>query len=328
MAAGRIISESRLGDVDIARKREMWANAQEQLATRVCVPRTVGILEHYTKGETEKGDSFTPSFALPQILLDEFDVSTLLGPQLQRDAEHRKTALSLPLMPLRYVGGVDISYVRGTNLAVACLVIMEYPAMRVCRTIFHQCEVTEPYIPGFLAFREVAPLVELIKKVKGESCEEETSVYPQLLLVDGCGVQHPLRCGLASHVGVILDIPTIGCAKNFMAVDGMTRESMHLLFETSADDAHGAKKESLAPLVKPMIGRSGALWGYAATPNPSVRNPIFVSPGHLVGYAEAAALVLSMCKHRVPEPIRVADLSSRDYIRRMNLSCSEVNSGG
>ncbi|RNF05399.1 endonuclease V [Trypanosoma rangeli] len=313
------ITESNLGDVEIGRKREMWSKVQEQLATHVCVPRTVGLLEQYTEGDTEKVNSFTPSFALPQGLLEEFDASILLGPQLRRDAEHRKTVLPLPLLPLRYVGGVDITYVKGTNLAVACLVIMEYPAMRVCRTIFHQCEVTEPYIPGFLAFREVVPLVELIKKIRVESCEEETPAYPQLLLVDGCGVQHPLRCGLASHVGVILDIPTIGCAKKFMAVDGMTRESMHLLFETNADDAHEAKKESLAPLVKPMIGRSGALWGYAATPNPSVRNPIFISPGHRVGYAEAAALALSMCKYRVPEPIRVADLSSRDYIRRMNL---------
>ncbi|RNF07530.1 endonuclease V [Trypanosoma conorhini] len=313
------ITGSNPGHVDIAEKRVLWASVQQQLAARVCVPRTVGMLEQYTEGDAEEANSFTPTFALPQSLLDEFDATTVLGPQLRRDAERRKTALLSSLWPLRYVGGVDISFMKGTTLAVACLVIMEYPTLRLCHTYFHQCEVTEPYIPGFLAFREVGPLVELINKVRGESCEEETgSLYPQLLLVDGCGVQHPLRCGLASHLGVTLDLPTIGCAKSFMAVDGMTRESMHLLFAANDDGACGATTTS-APLVKPMIGRSGALWGYAATTNPGVRKPIFISPGHRVGYAEAAALVLSMCRHRVPEPIRAADLSSRDYVRRMNL---------
>ncbi|KAF8291473.1 putative endonuclease V [Trypanosoma cruzi] len=311
------MDESKLVPADLAKKREMWEDVQRQLAGLVCVPHILESLEQCTEEDMKEVIFFTPTFALPQGLLDEFYASAVLGPQLRREAESRKLALPSSLSPLRYVGGVDVSFLKGTNLAVACLVVMEYPNMRRCRTVYHQCEVTEPYIPGFLAFREVVPLVELMNKLRDGNCAEDMSVYPQLLLVDGCGVQHPLRCGLASHLGVVLDIPTVGCAKNFMAVDGMTRKSMQRLFEANDEDGGGAKTRTMAPFVKSMVGQSGALWGYAATPNAGVKKPIFISPGHRVGYAEAAALVLSMCKHRVPEPIRAADFSSREYIRRM-----------
>ncbi|KEG13376.1 putative endonuclease V [Trypanosoma grayi] len=298
---------------DVA-QREAWTAVQAALARRVCVPRTHGMVEQYSTS-TEGGISSLPSFLLPSEILRDF-AATVLGPLLRRDAEHQMTLApphSLPL--LQYVGGVDISFVKDSNLAVACLVVLKYPSMERCHTILHNCEVTEPYIPGFLAFREVPPLVELWNKAQPEL--RDAACVPQLLFVDGCGVHHPLRCGLASHLGVLLDVPSVGCAKNFLAVDGVTREAMNALFAVELQSDEGAEDK---PCIKPIIGKSGMMWGYAATPNRKVKKPIFISPGHRIGYAEAAALVLSTCKHRVPEPIRAADLVSREYIRLMALN--------
>ncbi|KAH9582123.1 Endonuclease V [Trypanosoma melophagium] len=299
---------------DDAIKREAWTVLQQEVAQLVCVPRTEGTVERYTTEGEEISISPVP-FMLPYNLLREYS-STVLGPQLYQDFNRcSNLSVSSSFLPvLRYVGGLDISFVKGSSLAVACLVVLEYPSMRQIRVFLHHCEVTEPYIPGFLAFREAGPIMELIENVRSTLLEE--GCFPQLFLVDGCGVHHPLRCGLASHLGVLLDVPTIGCAKNLIYVDGITREATNQLFTTSENDSHHTE---MGPIVKPIIGQSGLLWGYAATPNSDVKKPIFVSPGHRIGYAEATALVLSMCKHRVPEPIRAADSAARECIRLMTV---------
>ncbi|ORC92933.1 putative endonuclease V [Trypanosoma theileri] len=307
------------------KKRGAWTVIQQELAERVCVPRTEGTVELYSNEEEDddekKYNSFV-TFMFPHNLLKEYS-STVLGPQLYRGFS-RCSSLSpcFSILPvLRYVGGVDVSFVKGSSLAVASLVILEYPSMQRLRVFLHHCEVTEPYIPGFLAFREVGPIIELIGNARGTLMKE--GCFPQLLLVDGCGVHHPFRCGLASHLGVKLDIPTIGCAKNFMSVDGITRERMNELFTTAENKENHSE---ISPVVKPIIGQSGLLWGYAITPNSHVKKPIFVSPGHRIGYAEATALVLSMCKHRVPEPIRAADSTSRECIRLMTVQSNSLES--
>lgn len=302
-------------------KLDMWASMQKRLAAEVCVPNTNGMVELYEEG-TECVKAPRDSFLLPHHLVEEF-ASSAIGPQLERD-ERRRGRHSPPI--LRHVGGVDISFIQGGDTAVACLAVMEYPSMKVCRTFVQRCEVKEPYITSYLAFREAGPLVQLIESVRDELFEE--AYFPQLLLVDGCGVHHPLRCGLASHLGVVLDIPTVGCAKKFLSIDGITRDSMDARFAEEHTVAsrrfEGTYLSSSSGLCEacfvPIIGESGRLWGYAATPNRRVKNPIFISPGNRVGYAEAAALAVSMCKYRVPEPIRAADLHSREFIRRIQLN--------
>nr|CCC93823.1 putative endonuclease V [Trypanosoma congolense IL3000] len=190
--------------MDCVKKRERWSAIQKQIASRVCVPRTDGIVEYYTDFNGNSVD-MRDSFLLPNNIVEEFS-ATAVGPQLFRDAE-RRARTALP--PLRYVGGVDISFVRGADAAVACLAVMTYPSLEVCRTFVQRCEVSEPYIASYLAFREVGPLLELVEGVREELCA--ASCFPQLLLVDGCGVPHPAAVWVGKPPG-----SSVGCSYGWM----------------------------------------------------------------------------------------------------------------
>ncbi|KAK7199949.1 endonuclease V [Novymonas esmeraldas] len=235
--------------------------------------------------------------------------------QLRFDKAQQSSAVAAapPLPALVYVGGIDISFVRGTSDGVACLTILRYPSMELVGTYMHRCALREPYLSGFLAFREVQPVCELWESVRAELLVTQT--LPQLLLVDGNGVQHPRRCGLATHLGVVLGIPTIGCTKKLLQVDGLTRETVEAALDaTTVSPAAHSPTPHLVPLLGATPPRQ--LYGYAIHGvHNSVRKCIYVSPGHCIGYAAATALVLTMLRHRIPEPIRAADLSSRAYIR-------------
>jgi deoxyinosine 3'endonuclease (endonuclease V) len=207
---------------------------------------------------------------------------------------------------LSRVAGVDISFVKDTNLAVASVVVLSYPQLKVLHTEMQHVEMTVPYIPGYLAFREVPLVAPLIDKIRREHPQHT----PQLLLVDGNGVHHPRGCGFATHLGQMVDIPSIGCAKNMLVVDGIGRDevcaALHALTSTSPKTK-----------VMPLVGTSGALWGFAALTGNSISKPIFISPGYRIGFGSALLLALAMSvSFRVPEPIRQADLQSREYIRR------------
>ena len=209
------------------------------------------------------------------------------------------------LPPLTMVAGVDISFVKDTTLAVASVVVLSYPQLKVLHTEMQHVEMTIPYIPGYLAFREVplvAPLIERIKK-------DHPQYTPQLLLVDGNGVHHPRGCGFATHLGQMVDIPAIGCAKNMLVVDGIGRDEVCAALHSLTT--------STASKVMPLVGTSGALWGFAALTGNSITKPIFISPGYKIGFGSALLLAMAMSvSFRVPEPIRQADLLSREYIRK------------
>ena len=161
------------------------------------------------------------------------------------------------------------------------------------------------YIPGFLAFREIPPILEALAQLRREGPPHE---FPQLLILDGNGVHHVRRCGLASHVGVVCNIPTIGCAKKFLSVDGLSREEVQRRFAAFLGDGNGS--------VMPLHGVSGQLWCYVALTGKSINRPIYISPGHCLSFATAATLVLMMTRNKVVEPVRQADLQSRAYIRQ------------
>ena len=108
---------------------------------------------------------------------------------------------------LRYVGGVDISHAaKGSDMACAGLVVLELPSLKQVHRTFKMVRCTEPYIPGFLAFREVEFLVDILKETK----KKAPQLMPQVILVDGNGTLHHRGFGLASHLGVLSGIPTIG----------------------------------------------------------------------------------------------------------------------
>ncbi|XP_054788614.1 uncharacterized protein LOC129294348 isoform X1 [Prosopis cineraria] len=224
------------------------------------------------------------------------------------DSERRPGALEV----LSYVGGVDISFSKDDpSMACGTLVVLDFPTLQVVYEDFSLVTVHVPYVPGFLAFREAPVLLELLEKMK----RSNNSFYPQLLFVDGNGILHPRGFGLACHLGVVADLPTIGIGKNLHHVDGLNQSRVRQLLE--AEENHAKDFITLA-------GCSGHIWGAAVRSTQGSVKPIFVSIGHRISLPTAIAIVLMTSKYRVPEPIRQssstewqADIRSRDYIRKL-----------
>lgn len=203
---------------------------------------------------------------------------------------------------LRYIGGVDISFVKDNTDACAAFVILEYPSLKVVAQIYKMVKLTLPYIPTFLAFREVPFLNDLCEEVK----RDYPQYLPQVVFVDGNGFLHPRGFGLACHLGVLTGIPTIGIGKTLLWVDGVGIKEAKKLFQTCKTPGSWAT----------LVGESGTEWGAAFRSTIDVSKPIFVSLGHRISLETACRLTALVCKFRIPEPVRVADLGSREYIRK------------
>lgn len=189
----------------------------------------------------------------------------------------RRNEVTLP----RLVGGVDISSTRVDRMGTGAVVVLAYPELTVVETGVVKQRVDFPYVPGLLSFRE-APLILA-------ACERLSST-PDLILVDGQGIAHPRRLGLASHVGLLLDVPTIGCAKSRLCGD-----------HESAGDEAGSFAE---------IRDDGEVIGAALRTKTRVR-PLYVSIGHKVDLASAMSWVIKCCRgYRMPEPTRLAHLAA------------------
>ena len=196
------------------------------------------------------------------------------------------------------------------------LAILNFPDLTLAYKTYDIVEMTEPYIPFFLAFREVGHLVKLFERVKVEKPE----MYPQIVFVDGAGVWHPkgsfpqdtqeliIGLGLASHLGVLLNIPTIGVAKNLLYMSDIPSNLTYDSLRTHLTSENPAYK---------VAGDSGRVYGAAVIPRNAkdVEKPIFVSVGHLVDLDTAVELVHETSKFRIPEAIRAADGGSREVLR-------------
>jgi deoxyinosine 3'endonuclease (endonuclease V) len=207
---------------------------------------------------------------------------------------------------LKLVGAVDISYCkRDDRRAIACLVVCEYPSMNVVYQDYHIVEdLNYPYIPGYLAFKEVPLFETLFDNIE----KYRPDLFPQVLLVDGNGILHEREFGSACHLGVQFDIPTIGVAKNAYEVDGITKESIAHVIDGKLHKAGD---------VGYLVGDSGKVYGAAMKSTTESTKPIFLSIGHRVGLRTAIDIV-RLCTRdtRVPEPIRQADLRSRQKVKK------------
>ncbi len=175
--------------------------------------------------------------------------------------------------PIKYVAGVDVAYV--DNQSIGAVAVLEYGSMKVVELKIAEVATRFPYVPTLLSFREVPPAASAIRKLK---------VKPDVFLVDGHGFAHPYRLGLASHLGLVLNIAAIGVAKNLLC---------------------GRIIEVKNKVWKPIVHR-GEIIGGAVYTNPNAK-PIYVSAGHKVSLESAIKIVLKCSKgYRIPEPIRKA----------------------
>ena len=183
------------------------------------------------------------------------------------------------------VAGIDTGFPRrgGEPVARCAVVLLSFPELQPLEPATAELPVTFPYVPGLLAFREGPAIEAALARLRRQ---------PDLLLFDGHGYAHPRRLGIASHLGVRLDRPAIGCAKS-------------RLF------GHAAEPGPLPGDHSPLCAPDGELLGYALRTKARCR-PVFVSPGHRVSAATAVRLVLQCTRgYRLPEPTRLADLLSK-----------------
>ena len=218
-------------------------------------------------------------------MLHPWEVTPKEAPALQK-----RLACQIVLKPLperiTLVAGADVGYSSRFNSAVAALVTYSYPILEFRELVQCSGEIAYPYVPGLLSFRELPLLLKTFQLLKEQ---------PDVVLCDGQGIAHPRRLGLASHLGLWLDLPTVGCAK------------------TRLVGTHGK--------VGPKKGQYRSLKhrheqvGVVVRTRSQVK-PLYVSPGHLADFKSSRRLVMECClKYRLPEPIRQAHLAVQRAVR-------------
>ncbi len=201
-----------------------------------------------------------------------------VAPEEAREIQNRlrtEVILADQFGTINTVAGVDIGLKKGT--ALASVVVLSFPGLQVVDSEVAACAVHFPYVPGLLSFREVPPLLRALDRLQTE---------PDLVIVDGQGIAHPRRFGLASHLGLILDKPTIGCAKSRLW--GRYEEP-------------GPEQGAYTHLVD-----KGEVIGAAVRTRTNVR-VVYVSVGHRISLDSARTLTLACCRgYRLPETTRHA----------------------
>jgi deoxyribonuclease V len=183
---------------------------------------------------------------------------------------------------IRLVGAADCSYDREGKRIGAAVVVMTISHFEVVETAEAVRRVTMPYIPGFLSLREGPAYLDVLSKL---------SRWPDVMLFDGNGIAHPRRMGLASYIGLLLNRPTIGCAKSAFFPCRLP-----------------AERRGACTAYK---NRNGERVGYCLRTRAGVA-PVFVSPGHRIDLRLAKKVVLDCSRFRIPEPLREAHRLSRE----------------
>lgn len=216
--------------------------------------------------------------------LHDWDVSFEEASRIQRRLASR-LIIADRLGPVKRVAGVDVSYSHDSNRLVAGVVVLDAESLEPVERASLVGESRIEYLPGFLSFREIPPLLEVLQQL---------SAPPDLIVCDGQGIAHPRRMGVAAHLGLWVDIPTIGCAKS------------PLVHSPEPGPLRGDRAE---------VRHRGERVGYALRTRPKVK-PVYVSPGHLVGFDTACDWVLKLApKWRLPETTRQADRMVGELMR-------------
>ncbi len=181
------------------------------------------------------------------------------------------------------IAGIDVSYDVALGISHAFVVLMRRGVLQPYVSVRAEVPTPFPYVPGFLSFREIPAILAALAKLP------ET---PDILMVDGQGVAHPRRFGIAAHLGVLLDLPSLGVAKSRLC-------------------------GQYAPLAAPKgatqpLTERGEVIGVVLRSKERT-NPLFISAGHRIDHAQALACVQEcLTRYRLPEPTRIADKLSKD----------------
>jgi deoxyribonuclease V len=177
---------------------------------------------------------------------------------------------------------------------VAAVAVFLYPSLELVETRFASAELVVPYIPGLLSFREIPVLIRCLAKVRTPF---------DVMICDGQGIAHPRGLGLASHLGLLMRKPTIGCAKSILVGE---------------HGDVGVSRGDLAPMVF-----QGRRVGTAVRTRANVK-PVYVSPGHLTNHLGACRLILGCARrYRLPEPTRHADRIAGQEKRRLEAGAAK-----
>jgi len=194
--------------------------------------------------------------------------------------ELRKQVNIKPLnKPIRTIGGADISFNKYEETVYAGIVIFSYPDMKLIGQATAISRTSFPYISGLLAFREVPALLEAWEKI---------DIKPDVMVLDGQGIAHERRLGIATHFGLVTGTPALGCAKSRLS-------------GTYDEPAN-------SPLAQSKMYNQGEQVGVALRSKINC-NPLFISPGNAVSMEQSVEIIINCIgKHRIPEPTRRAHL--------------------
>lgn len=215
--------------------------------------------------------------------MHDWNLSLEQARQVQQDLAARVRTTAATTNHFQTLAGIDLAYDKASDLGFCSIIVFSYPNLEIVASKYIHARVEFPYRTGFLSFRE-APLIL--------QCLQGFSQLPDLLVFDGQGIAHPRGLGIASHVGVLLNIPTIGCAKSRLIGD----------YEQPA-----IEKGSFSYLYYQQKTVGIVLRTKKAT------RPIFVSPGHLIDLDTSREILMTCAKYRIPEPTRIADIEVKKY---------------
>lgn len=215
--------------------------------------------------------------------LHSWNLSYSQARELQVGLSGRVDFVPLKKKP-KIIAGLDCAFSKDGERIIASVVVLRLPQFEVVETVSASRKVTFPYIPGLLSFREAPVCLAAIEKLRNQ---------PDLFIIDGQGIAHPRRLGLASHLGLFLDRPTIGCAKSRLT--GNYKEP-----------PLGKGAYTLLKDEKAKQNEQSEIIGAVVRTRTNVK-PVFVSVGHKCLLEDTIKIVLDCAvKYRLPEPTRLA----------------------
>ncbi len=221
------------------------------------------------------------SYLIPNFSIEKAHAAQLkISKQVVKEDKLRKK--------IQYVGGVDVAYTESQSISAA--VVVDYKSLSIVESKIALFNTKFPYIPTLLAFRETPPIILAINKLH---------LQPDIFLVNGHGIMHPYRFGLASHIGVVLNKPTVGVAKNpLIGKSGEHSKSEEWVSILDNDEIIGVK----------LTSKRGT-------------KPIYVSIGHKISLLKAIEVVKNcVSQYRIPEPLRQAHIKALEAKRTISES--------